>query len=526
MPDTNINIQGSPNSEVNVILAKSYEYQDLLDRLKTKQELFDLVPEENIEKRLQLSTEINQLNEVFEQFKRDVLALAETFNKIEINTDRLSRAKEFFDKGEIGEARAVLETELEQMQDEQTYLLKEKEKYETRVLPNLINNSEEFYLLAMATQTDYDNPNRFEDTCNYFETSIKSHATKHNVFQWAYFLKAHNQFSKAEKFYQKYLNDFASEISITERAMTLNNLAILHSDQNNYDEALKEFEEALQIYRQLAETNPHAYLPDVAMTLNNLANLHKAQNNYDEALKEFEEALQIYRQLAETNPHAYLPDVAMTLNNLAVLHKDQNNYDEALKEFEEALQIYRQLAETNPHAYLPDVAMTLNNLANLHSDQNNYDEALQLYEEALQIRRQLAETNPHAYLPYVAGTLNNLAVLHKDQNNYDEALKEFEEALQIYRQLAETNPHAYLPKVAMTLINISVYYQDAISHREKSLECVLEALLIILPIVEKVPFTQRYKQSAMYVLRDWNLSDEEISQMIGEKMKKMSKINL
>ena len=207
-------VQGVHDSTVNItqILANSYQHNELLDKIKTKQELFDLQPEENTERRLQLSVEINDLQDTFKQFKRDVLALAETFNKIEINTDSLRRAKEFFDKGDIGEARAVLETELEQMQDEQTHWLKEKEHFEKDVLPNLLNNSEEFYLLAMATQTNYANPNRFEDTCKYFEDSIKSYPTKYNVFNYAKFLQEHNKFKEAATYYSQFLNDFASQL--------------------------------------------------------------------------------------------------------------------------------------------------------------------------------------------------------------------------------------------------------------------------------------------------------------------------
>ncbi|MBS1515362.1 MAG: hypothetical protein JSS63_10035, partial [Bacteroidetes bacterium] len=41
--------------------------------------------------------------------------------------------------------------------------------------------------------------------------------------------------------------------------------------------------EALKIYRELAETNPNAYRPHVAMTLNNLAILEKNNNEYEQA---------------------------------------------------------------------------------------------------------------------------------------------------------------------------------------------------------------------------------------------------
>jgi tetratricopeptide (TPR) repeat protein len=83
-------------------------------------------------------------------------------------------------------------------------------------------------------------------------------------------------------------------------------------------------------------------------------------------LKEYEEALLIYRERAVENPKTYLPDVAMTLNNLANFHKDQNDFSRAFKEYEEALLIYRERAAENPRTYLSGVANVLNNLANLH----------------------------------------------------------------------------------------------------------------------------------------------------------------
>ena len=59
----------------------------------------------------------------------------------------------------------------------------------------------------------------------------------------------------------------------------------------------------------------------------------------EEARKEYGEALQISRELAQKNPETYRPDVATTLNNLGSLDSDQDRMEEARKEDEEALQI-------------------------------------------------------------------------------------------------------------------------------------------------------------------------------------------
>ena len=68
---------------------------------------------------------------------------------------------------------------------------------------------------------------------------------------------------------------------------------------------------------------------------------------------EYEEALKIYRELAEKEPETYLPYVAATLNNLGILDRAQNQPEEARKAFEEALNIYKSLARQDPDQFSP-----------------------------------------------------------------------------------------------------------------------------------------------------------------------------
>ena len=68
---------------------------------------------------------------------------------------------------------------------------------------------------------------------------------------------------------------------------------------------------------------------------------------------EYEEALNIYRELAEKEPETYLPYVAATLNNLGILDRAQNRPEEARKAFEEALKIYKSFAKQDPDQFSP-----------------------------------------------------------------------------------------------------------------------------------------------------------------------------
>jgi glycosyltransferase involved in cell wall biosynthesis len=280
-------------------------------------------------------------------------------------------------------------------------------------------------------------------------------------------------------------------------ARALSNLG----DAVSRTEALACARESVQIRRQLAETQPAAYLPDLAASLNTVASRLSEQGNAasdTEALACARESVQIRRQLAETQPAAYLPDLASSLDNLAGRLSEQGDAlsrTEALACARESVQIRRQLAETWPAAYLPDVASSLDNLAIRWSEQGDAasrSEALDCALQAVQIRRQLADAQPAAYLRDLAWSLNNLSNRWSEQGgaaSRTEALACARESVQIYRQLAEPQPAAYLPHLAMSLrsLNYSLSGQGDAASRSEALACAREALQICHQLAEPQP---------------------------------------
>lgn len=165
----------------------------------------------------------------------------------------------------------------------------------------------------------------------------------------------------------------------------------------------KEFTEASKIRHFFSEKKLDSLLSFETMTLNNLAILHYDTNNYPAAEEKYIEALKIYRDLADKKNDAFLPYEATTLNNLAILHKNSNNYPAAEKEYTEALRIYRDLAKKDPDAFLPNVARILYNSALLYLNKEEKDipaaEAAAL--ESLEKYKIMAEKSHAAFDPYV-----------------------------------------------------------------------------------------------------------------------------
>lgn len=265
---------------------------------------------------------------------------------------------------------------------------------------------------------------------------------------------------------------------------TLYHMGRLHccAEIKQYAQAEKEYTEVLQIFRRLAECDPDIYDKFVALMLYCLGNLHREyQKQYSLAEKEYAEALSIYRRLAKTTSECYEydNDIASVVQDLAILHNDLSQYSQAEKEYEEALQIRRRIAPINPDYYDEDIANTLVNLGDLHTyTLRQWSQAEKEYEEALSIYRRLAENNPNTYDANVADTLEDLANLHaKMITRLDLAVKEVEEALVLYRRLAESKPDVHEVNVAGMLRTVARihYYCEMDSQAEKELE---EALRI------------------------------------------------
>ena len=262
-----------------------------------------------------------------------------------------------------------------------------------------------------------------------------------------------------------------------ERARRLNDLGIALSALGRREEALAPTQEATEIRRQLARSNPAAFLPALATSLNNLGNRLSALGRREDALAPTQESVDIRRNLAQSNPAAFLPALATSLNNLGVFLSDLGRREEALVPTQEAVDIRRQLARSNPAAFLPALATSLNNLGNCLSALGRRGDALAPTQESVDIRRKLARSNPAAFLPDLATSLDSLGICLSALGRREDALAYAQEATEIYRKLARSNPAAFLPDLATSLNNLGTFL-SALGRREDALAPAQESVEI------------------------------------------------
>ncbi len=475
----NIALQDVQNSTINITqqLGKSVQYQELTNQLKTLQDYLFYIPESEIEKRLSVSNQINELESFIKQFKEDISELAETFNRIEINSERLEIARNFFNEGKFDESREYLQSKIEEIKAEQSELLKKRESYEQEILPKLEHSSMEFLLLALSTASDFSNPNNFIEACEYFELSIKSFEAHFNVFPYAQFLANHNNYPKAKEYWEKCLKYFDQHELSSERAELLNNIANAYYFADDYENAKIYYGKALLLGRKL---------------------------NHQKQTKESKSF------------------IAYVLNNLGVLLTDNFEIEEAEIKLSEALEIRKSLANDNLTENLDNLAVTLLGIGRVFVCKDEDNKAKDSYNESLRIFESLKDKMPFYSLKQIALVKNNLGDLSWKTRLIKLAEKYFIESLNLYMFLLSVEPHIIAPNAVSTLVLFSEFYQGELNNKEKSLEMAFKAAILALPLFDTLISIRKEFAKADEILISWGLNDREIEQGLEKTRAELS----
>jgi tetratricopeptide (TPR) repeat protein len=168
-------------------------------------------------------------------------------------------------------------------------------------------------------------------------------------------------------------------------------LGVDYHEQGRLDEAIAEFQEAIQLD------------PDFVEAHYNLGLAYTDQGEFDAAIAEYEKAIGL------------APDLAVAHNGLGNVYYNLNRIDEAMAEYEEAVRLD------------PDLADAHFNLGHVYLSLDRYAEALVAYQEANRLN------------PGDAETLHNIGVAFIKQGMVNEASGAWEEAIRANPDFAETH---------------------------------------------------------------------------------------
>jgi len=195
-----------------------------------------------------------------------------------------------------------------------------------------------------------------------------------------------------------------------QKAAILQALGIAYSFLNKPEEALRNYEQSLEIKRKLGQKK------GIADSLNMIASAYDGLGKSDLALKNYNEALATYKEIGDRQ------DVGNVEINLGQFYHDRGKYDDALKLFKASLQIQRDLGNENYQG------TCLNNIGNAYLFKGDYDNARTYFEQALQLREKMKVPSD------IADTLHNLGETLVRVGQLEQALSKYLRALDLRRQ--------------------------------------------------------------------------------------------
>jgi serine/threonine protein kinase/Tfp pilus assembly protein PilF len=177
-------------------------------------------------------------------------------------------------------------------------------------------------------------------------------------------------------------------------AMTFNNLGYLMSEsvqiprEERFEDALELHNQALAIYRRLADRNPkdQSLQLSVSTVLSNMARRHQALTRYDEARTLFEECLRIRQDILRRQPGSLelQREAAAALNGLGDVIRDSKlppaeRLQQAVDHYQRSLEIQERLVRENPAVltYRQDLGNTTENIADLYARYGDIKRALE-----------------------------------------------------------------------------------------------------------------------------------------------------
>ena len=185
-------------------------------------------------------------------------------------------------------------------------------------------------------------------------------------------------------------------------AMGYYNLALLalSLQPKDFEAARSSFEDAIGVFKRLLDDDPEDLANQYRLFLcyRLLADLESRMENWDTALKLYQNALVQMEELATLNPSVaeYQADLACIQMNLGLFYADQSQSDKAEEALLRSVDLLEKLLADYPHVprYKRDLAVALLDLAGVMQDRGDFEAARGNLETCQNLLDELAEQFP------------------------------------------------------------------------------------------------------------------------------------
>ena len=231
-----------------------------------------------------------------------------------------------------------------------------------------------------------------------------------------------------------------SDRTLAEAAQHLEQQAGDLYSAGRYEEALKAQLNSVEIHRKLVAEDPGQH-NKLAASLHNLGVVLIRLGRKTEAIPPTEEALSLYRSVAQSLGAEASQSLERPLRNLVLLYFEANRPQDAMPLADDLVRLHQSRSLEDPMAKAAQVDV-LNLRASVLVALNRTQEARRDLEGAVGLARSLARSAPQNLgLQYgLAGSLVNLSQVSDALGAFDQALSPAQEAEALLRQVARAQP--------------------------------------------------------------------------------------
>ncbi len=222
------------------------------------------------------------------------------------------------------------------------------------------------------------------------------------------------QYQQARKSYEKTLQLFDALEGEAERqkqlwkAVSYHQLGIVAQDLREFEEARRNYQQALQIKIEFGDRYSSA------STYHQLGIVAQNLREFEEARRNYQQALQIKIEFGDRYSSA------STYHQLGRVAQEKREFEQARRNYQQALQISIEFGDRYSSARI------YHELGRVAQELREFEEARRNYQQALQIKIEFGDRYK------CAGTYAQLGLLAEAEENYTEARANLQKALEIY----------------------------------------------------------------------------------------------
>lgn len=383
----------------------------------------------------QLLNERNALQDEFDQQQKFLFDTAKRIAQLSGDriTDRMRRAMEAFDRGDVRQANIILdEAERDAERNLQDY--RQSKAVTEQLRQNVISSIEELLLKTSTLMADASIPidDRIAQTkALYAQADTLATEADYDKEKYAEMLYAFADFLGRYGYYNEAEIIFIRQIKVAEALFGSNNprtadsymaISQIYCCIGKEDKALEYCNKAIVIYENVTEKeNKHLRLINVYQIF---GRIYKIKCNLDKALEYNLKAVKIAENIYDTNPYF----TADTYNSIGSVYLEMNDYEKSLAYHLRALDIFEKGMKPDSIA----IAYTCYCIGDVYSLGPDYNEdALKYYLKSLELyEKYYGEKHP-----LTASICHSIGLeYYYNRSDCENALSFFNKSYSIYKQ--------------------------------------------------------------------------------------------